>query len=129
MNVSNQTEFDAAIASGSAEITITAGGTYDIRAGAPKLAPRSVPAAPDWDGGNRECGGGLHFSPHPRMTSEFHSEAKHFLACPVALADMAVHPDGQYPQKCKAAKCCAPVYEVDIDGRPIPVDAPVRSGR
>ena len=78
--------------------------------------PGSAPLAPDWDGGEQECGKGLHFSPVPQMTLEFTKNAEKFVACPVALLDMAVHADGIYPQKVKARGCCGPVYEVDIDG-------------
>jgi hypothetical protein len=81
--------------------------------------PGTIPVADDWDGGKRECGGGLHFSPTPRMTHEFIDNPAHYLACPVALADIAVHPDGTYPQKVKARGCAAPVYEVDEDGERI----------
>jgi hypothetical protein len=28
-----------------------------------------------------------------------------------------------YPNKVKAPRCCAPVYEVDIDGNPIGAEA------
>ncbi len=81
--------------------------------------PGTIPVAPDWDGGTNECGGGLHFSPSPAMTREFAQNAVKYVACPVALKDIAVHPDGDYPQKVKARGCCAPVYEVDIHGRRI----------
>lgn len=33
--------------------------------------PGTIPTAPDWDGGKRECGGGLHFSPRPFMAVQF----------------------------------------------------------
>jgi hypothetical protein len=78
--------------------------------------PGTCPEAPDWDGGVRECGGGLHFSPSPRMAMEFHSEAKRFLICPVKLTEMAVHFDGNSPQKCKAKRVAKPTQEVDING-------------
>lgn len=87
-------------------------------------APGSVPIADDWDGGKRECGGGLHFSPAPAMTLEFASAAARFVACPVALSDIRPpQPGDTYPGKVKAKGCCAPVYEVDIHGR---VTAPAR---
>ena len=81
--------------------------------------PGTVPVAADWDGGKKECGGGLHFSPHPLMTREFIPSPMHYIACPVALADIAVHPDGDYPHKIKARGCVAPVWECDIDGNRI----------
>jgi hypothetical protein len=80
--------------------------------------PGTIPSAPDWDGGKIECGGGLHFSPAPRMARVFNDSAKRYVACPVALADIVVHPDGDYPEKVKSRGCCAPVWECDIDGKP-----------
>jgi hypothetical protein len=85
--------------------------------------PGTTPIAPDWDGGEQECGKGLHFSPSPAMTREFVSDPKKFVGCPVALADMAVHPNGDFPQKVKARGCCGPVYEVDENGEPVPAPA------
>jgi hypothetical protein len=86
--------------------------------------PGEIPVAPDWDGGVEECGGGLHASPHPRMArAEFNQSGAHAVACPVRLEDIAVHPGGNYPQKVKFRGCCAPVYEVDWDGQPLPVKA------
>ena len=81
--------------------------------------PGEAPVAPDWDDGKEECGGGLHFSPHPEMALEFNTGAKRFVACSVKLKDIAVHPYGRYPQKVKAKGLCAPVYEVDRKGRRI----------
>ena len=78
--------------------------------------PGTSPEAPDWDGGKEECGGGLHFSPRPRSTLEFDREATRFVACPIALADLVVHPDGELPQKVKAPRVCAPCWEVNEDG-------------
>jgi hypothetical protein len=81
--------------------------------------PGSSPAAPDWDGGSRECGGGLHFSPHPKMAKEFSREPAHFIACPVLVSEIVVHPDGNYPQKVKAPRVAAPCWEVDANGERI----------
>ena len=78
--------------------------------------PGATPEEPKWDGGKAECGRGLHFSPRPTMALRFCTNAAHFVACPVALTDIAVHPDGEYPEKCKAKRVCAPTFEVDIDG-------------
>ena len=76
--------------------------------------------AHDWDGGESECGGGLHFSPHPAMTLEFDSEVTRWLACPVALEDMRAPREGDmYPSKIKARRTCGPVYEVDRTGQPL----------
>ena len=82
-------------------------------------SPGSTPIAPDWDGGKIECGQGLHFSPRPEMVREFIIAPDHIMACPVRLSDMAVYGQGQYPQKCKALGCCAPIWEVDIEGNKI----------
>ena len=79
-------------------------------------APGTTPEAPDWDGGEAECGGGLHFSPRPAKALQFMPEAKRFVACPVKLDDIAVHENAIYPDKVKAPRCCAPVWECDIDG-------------
>ena len=80
-------------------------------------APGSQPVAPDWDGGQVECGGGLHFSPSPAMAMEFHASATKYVGCPVAVHECAVNPDGAYPQKVKAKRCCGPVFEVDRIGK------------
>jgi len=82
-------------------------------------APGSTPEAPDWDGGITECGGGLHFSPSPAMALEFDSSATRFVACPVALKDIAVHKNPLYPEKIKARRIVRPVYEVDRYGERI----------
>jgi len=79
--------------------------------------PGSIPEAPDWDGGQGECGGGLHFSPTPHHALAFHRSAVRYLACPVNVADIRIpRPDDSYPTKVKARGCCAPIWEVDIDG-------------
>ncbi len=83
----------------------------------------TTPVAPDWDGGKAECGGGLHFSPHPKMALEFNASAKRFVACLVKLSEIAVYPDGLYPQKVKARGCCGPVVEVDRNGNSIAVQS------
>ena len=78
-----------------------------------------TPAALDWDGGKAECGGGLHFSPTLEMAREFDFTGRHRLICPVLLSDMAVHPGGNYPQKCKARAVTSPLWEVDAHGEPV----------
>jgi predicted DNA-binding transcriptional regulator AlpA len=84
--------------------------------------PGSTPEAPDWDGGAAECGGGLHFSPSPGGAKGFNYSATRYVACPVALADMAVHHPAIYPAKVKARCVAAPgCYEVDAAGRRIEV--------
>ncbi len=81
--------------------------------------PGTIPSAPDWDGGKKECGGGLHFSPSPAHTLEFNHNATKFIACPVRVKDIVVHKNAQYPNKIKAKSCCAPVWEVDRYGNKI----------
>jgi hypothetical protein len=81
--------------------------------------PGSCPVAPDWDP-NRECGGGLHFSPTPREALEFNPRARHFVACPILLSEIKTHMiSGAYPQKVKAPRVLKPCFEVDIDGNPL----------
>jgi hypothetical protein len=82
-------------------------------------APGETPAAKDWDGGKLECGYGLHFSPRPSAALAFHPDAKRFVACPVLLKEIVVHPNGTYPEKVKAPRVYRPCYEVDIDGNPV----------
>ncbi|HET8645594.1 MAG TPA: hypothetical protein VFO85_08915 [Vicinamibacteria bacterium] len=83
-------------------------------------APGTQPEAADWDGGHAECGGGLHFSPRPQMALRFHDEARRFVACRVALADMRPPQEGdRYPEKVKARRVCGPVVEVDRYGTPV----------
>jgi hypothetical protein len=85
-------------------------------------APGETPEAPDWDGGKNECGNGLHFSPFPGAALKFNNGA-HFVACPVKLSEIVVHPDGDYPEKVKAPRVYKPCYEVNIRGERIqPVD-------
>ncbi len=80
--------------------------------------PGTTPQAPDWDGGEKECGGGLHFSPTPGHARGFDSTATRYVACPVALADIVTHPDGDFPDKVKARWVVAPgCYEVARDGK------------
>ena len=86
-------------------------------------APGETPKASDWDKGEKECGGGLHFSPTPRHALSFFSDAKKFVACGVKLSKIVIHPDGSYPDKCKAPRVVTPCYEVDRDGNPVKGEA------
>ncbi len=100
----------------------------DLKSGAGlAYEPGSTPTAPDWDGGRKECGGGLHFSPRPFQALRFASdivEPYRYIACPVRLDDMrAPRATDAYPDKIKAKGCAGPVYECDIDGEPLPVPA------
>ena len=81
--------------------------------------PGSIPEAPDWDGGESECGGGLHLSPRPFLALRFKPDAERFVACPVRVSEIVVHTDPVHPDKVKARRACAPVYEVDIEGSPV----------
>ena len=73
-------------------------------------------AAPDWDNGEKECGGGLHVSPCPLTAKSFDSEATKFLAIEVNIKDIAIGPMPlQYPYKCKI-KQGKVLYEVDQYG-------------
>jgi hypothetical protein len=86
--------------------------------------PGTEPRAPDWDGGERECGGGLHFSPRPTFALPRPTDSMRFVACPVRLEDIVVFPQGDYPDQVKAPAVCAPVYEVDEDGTPVEPGTP-----
>lgn len=46
-------------------------------------------------------------------------DAKRFVACPVLVSEIVVHKDATYPGKIKAPRCCAPIWEVNIDGERI----------
>jgi hypothetical protein len=81
--------------------------------------PGSTPAAPDWDGGEAECGGGLHFAPHPALALQWFPAATRFVACPVELDELVVHEGALYPQKVKAPRVCGPVFEVAADSNPL----------
>ena len=90
-----------------------------------RYAPESIPIAPDWDGGNAECGGGLHFAPRPVIALTFDREATRCMACPVRItAIRAPRSSDNYTHKVKASGCCGPIVEVDLDGEPIPVAVP-----
>jgi hypothetical protein len=81
-------------------------------------APGSLPSAPDWHEGERSCNGGLHLSPRPYLGLEFTHRVGRFVACPVRVEDIAVG-RGPYRNKVRAKAACAPVYEVDDNGRPV----------
>jgi hypothetical protein len=90
--------------------------------------PGSEPYAPDWDGGERECGAGLHFSPRPVFALPRPGDSMRFVACPVRLEDMVAHPQGDYPDQVKARGVCGPVYEVHEDGTPVDPGTPDTHG-
>jgi len=80
--------------------------------------PGATPEAPDWDGGKAECGGGLHFTARPWEARAFNRAATRYIACPVALEDLAApHLNAMYPAKIKARRISTPgCVEVDVDG-------------
>jgi hypothetical protein len=82
-------------------------------------APGGLPEAPDWDGGEQECGGGLHFAPRPTFGLLHPDDRARFVACPVRVDEIFVHPRARDPRKVKAPRVCAPVYEVREDGTPV----------
>jgi hypothetical protein len=89
--------------------------------------PGEQPVAPDWND-RPECGGGLHFSPRPRMARQINGDGtKHYLACPVRLDEMVVVEPGYGANKVKAPRICGPIVEVDADGDPLPVVKPKRA--
>ena len=106
------------IEDGTAVLYKAVGTDYESRNGI-TYRPGEETVAPDWDFGARECGGGLHFSPHPQLALDFRPAAKHFLACPVRVADIAFHPNSSYPNKVKARATCGPAVEVDGNGEAI----------
>ncbi len=106
------------VADGVATLYKAVGEDYASRRGT-SYAPGSKPQADDWDGGERECGGGLHFAPSPAVALQFFPRAVRYVACPVRLEDMAIAGRFHQPGKIKARGVCAPVYEVDGLGRPL----------
>ena len=81
--------------------------------------PGTTPEAPDWDGGKAECGGGLHFCALPGTAKTYFPEATRFVACPIALEDIVVTQNPIYPNKIKARRIFAPIYEVNENGEPL----------
>jgi len=72
--------------------------------------------APDWDASfDGECGKGLHFSPTVAQARTFR-DAGLFIACEVAVKDMAILPAfAQYPDKIRA-RACKVLYQVNEKG-------------
>jgi hypothetical protein len=92
-------------------------------------APGSSPVCDDWDGGEAECGGGLHLCAAPVMCLSFDGEATRFLACPVALTDMRrSEASDRYPTKIKVARICGPIVEVDREGHPLDSSPAIATG-
>ena len=51
------------------------------------------------------------------MTFEYNSDATKFVACPVKLEDIFIHPNPEMPNKVKAKGVSLPCYEVDRYGK------------
>ena len=84
-----------------------------------RYVPGTGVEAPDWDGGNHECGGGLHFCGDPAACDLFRDkEGDRYVACEVVVADIVVHARPDYPDKIKARRCKV-LYEVDREGNRI----------
>jgi hypothetical protein len=78
--------------------------------------PGLTPTAPDFRP-TPDCGHGLHFCGRPMLTLRYNESATRFMACPVRLdAIVVIDPGTEGVDKVKAPGCCAPIYEVDIDG-------------
>jgi hypothetical protein len=81
--------------------------------------PGATQKASDWDPNpERECGGGLHFSPSPRHAQRFHPRATRFAGVRVKIATLLIHPDGESPDKCRGPETLE-CFEVDIRGKRI----------
>ena len=85
-----------------------------------KYAPGETPEAPDWRD-DAACGGGLHFSPTPRQSSEYLEDATRWVKVGVELATLRPIRGSGSP-KCKAPKVVVPCVEVDINGEPVEVE-------
>lgn len=87
-------------------------------------SPGATPEAADWRP-TQQCGAGLHFSPSPGHTFDYHADATRFMACPVRLEGLVVLGDKVKAQRVEAPGC----VEVDLVGRPLTRDGdgkPVR---
>ena len=78
-----------------------------------------VTIAPDWEANSQdECGKGLHFSPTVAQTKLFRDKGI-FIACEVAVKDMADLPAfAEYPDKIRA-RACIVLYQVDEKGQKV----------
>jgi len=76
-----------------------------------------VTIAPDWDASfGSECGRGLHFSPTVAQAKIFREDGI-FVACEVAIKDMASLPAfAQYPDKIRA-RACKVLYQVNDESK------------
>jgi hypothetical protein len=71
--------------------------------------------APDWSL-EQTCGGGLHLSPTPREAKRYDTVATRFLACTVAVDDLALCDAGSAMHDKVKARRVRVAYEVDIWG-------------
>ena len=78
--------------------------------------PGATPTAPDWTD-DRNCGGGLHFSPHPHQALKYYREATRFVAVGVSVEDLRPILGGT--PKCKAPRVVVACREVDVHGRDV----------
>jgi hypothetical protein len=67
-----------------------------------------------------DCGNGLHFGPTPRHARAYFETATRFLACRVPVEHASGIPGST--AKIKARECVV-LHEVDIDGKPLTVEA------
>ena len=75
--------------------------------------------APDWDNGQAECGGGLHFCATPWEALSYHDRATRYVACSVSIKEIRTpKKEDDCPNKVKA-RTCKVLYECDIDGKRI----------
>ena len=79
--------------------------------------PGTTATCPDWNA-RAECGGGLHFSPHPFMARKY-SNGTRFVACEVKVSDVVVIPQSVgAPDKLKT-QACKVLHECNEDGEKI----------
>ena len=72
-------------------------------------SPGALPSCDDWTDDN-DCGGGLHFSPHPWQALSYYPDATRYVAVGVALADLRPILGGT--PKCKAPRVVVACREV-----------------
>lgn len=77
-----------------------------------------VVIAPDWDGGLRECGGGLHFCATHREAREYIAGASRFFWCAIPADEISIIGNPTMPNKIKVSSCYV-LAECDINGNVI----------
>jgi hypothetical protein len=83
-------------------------------------APGSVPDAGAFEEGEDQHGHGLHLWPHPSLALEFAPQAARFVACSVRISDLLAQSGNAYRTKTRVRRISAPLYEVSLDGKPVP---------